>query len=237
MKFHAPLVPGTLIRRYKRFLADVRLDDGTVVCAHIANSGAMIGLKDEGLRVWLSPALNPKRKLAFTWELAEIEDGLVGVNTAHPNAIVAEAILAGRVPELRGYETLKREVPYGENSRIDILLTSPDRPRCLVEIKNVHLRRPEIAGGCHAEFPDAVTARGAKHLREMAAAVAAGDRAVMLYLVQRTDCTHFALASDIDPAYAEAFAVARKAGVEALCYTCAISTIGLTLDRPLPLAV
>ncbi len=237
MNFHAPLVPGTLIRRYKRFLADVRLDDGTVVCAHIANSGAMTGLKEEGLRVWLSPSANPKRKLAFTWELAEVADGLVGVNTAHPNAIVAEAIMAGRVPELAGYETLKREVPYGENSRIDILLTSPDRPRCLVEIKNVHLRRPEIGSGCHAEFPDAVTARGAKHLREMAAAVAAGDRAVMLYLVQRTDCTHFALASDIDPAYAEAFVQARKAGVEALCYTCAISTIGLTLDRPLPLAV
>lgn len=237
MNFPAPLVAGTLLRRYQRFLADVRLDDGTVICAHIPNSGAMTGLKEPGTRVWLSPARNPKRKLAYTWELCEVEGGLVGVNTAHPNAIVAEAIAAGMIPELAGYETIRREVAYGENSRIDILLTAPDRPRCLVEVKNVHLRRAEIGSGCNAEFPDAVTVRGAKHLREMANAVAAGDRAVMFYLVQRTDCTHFALARDIDPAYAEAFALARAAGVEALCYTCAISTLGVTLDHPLPLAV
>lgn len=237
MIFPSPLVPATLLRRYQRFLADVRFDDGTEVCAHIPNSGAMTGLKTPGMRVWLSRSDNPKRKLAYTWELAEAEGGLVGVNTAHPNAIAAEAIAEGRVPELVGYAALKREVRYGENSRIDILLTDPDRPRCLVEIKNVHLRRPERDDGRAAEFPDAVTERGAKHLREMAAAVAAGDRAVMLYLVQRTDCTRFSLADDIDPAYAQAFATARSAGVEAIAYTCAISTIGLTLDRALPLAV
>lgn len=237
MNFAAPLVPATLLRRYQRFLADARLDDGSVVCAHIPNSGAMTGLKEPGTRVWLSRSDNPKRKLAYTWELAEVEGGLVGVNTAHPNAIVAEAIAAGRIPELAGYAAMKREVRYGENSRIDILLTDPNRPRCLVEVKNVHLRRAEIGDGCVAEFPDAVTERGAKHLRELAAAVAAGDRAVMLYLVQRTDCTTFSLAGDIDPAYAEAFAIARAAGVEAIAYTCAISTIGLTLDRALPLAV
>lgn len=237
MNFAAPLVPATLLRRYQRFLADARLDDGSVVCAHIPNSGAMTGLKEPGIRVWLSRSDNPKRKLAYTWELAEVDGGLVGVNTAHPNAIVAEAIAAGRVSELAGYAAMKREVRYGENSRIDILLTDPDRPRCLVEVKNVHLRRAGTGDGCVAEFPDAVTERGTKHLRELAAAVAAGDRAVMLYLVQRTDCTTFSLAGDIDPAYAEAFAIARAAGVEAIAYTCAISTIGLTLDRALPLAV
>lgn len=237
MNFAAPLIPATLVRRYQRFLADARLDDGSVVVAHIPNSGAMTGLKEPGMRVWLSRSDNPKRKLAYTWELAEVGGALVGVNTAHPNAIVAEAIAEGRVPELAGYAAIKREVRYGENSRIDILLTHPERPRCLVEIKNVHLRRAEIGDGCVAEFPDAVTERGAKHLREMSAAVAAGDRAVMLYLVQRTDCATFSLARDIDPAYAEAFALARAAGVEAFAYTCAISTIGLTLDRPLPLAV
>lgn len=233
MKFSSPLIPGTLIKRYKRFLADVRLEDGTETTAHVANSGAMTGLDAPGSRVWLSRSDNPKRKLAYTWELIEADGALVGVNTAHPNAIVAEAITAERIPELAGYADLRREVPYGVNSRIDILLTAPDRPRCLVEVKNVHLRRtPGLA-----EFPDAVTARGAKHLREMADAIRAGDRAAMVYLVQRGDCNRFALAADIDPAYARAFAAARAEGIEAFCFACTITREGLTLDRPLPLAL
>ncbi len=233
MNFSAPLIPGSLIKRYKRFLADVRLDDGTEITAHVANSGAMTDLKTPESRVWLSRSDNPKRKLAYTWELIEADGALVGVNTAHPNAIVAEALAAGRIPELAGYADLRREVPYGVNSRIDILLTAPDRPRCLVEVKNVHLMRtPGLA-----EFPDAVTARGAKHLQEMADAVRTGDRAAMVYLVQRGDCDRFALAADIDPAYARAFAAARAAGVEALCFACAITREGLTLDRPLPLGL
>lgn len=233
MNFASPLIPGTLLRRYKRFLADVRLDDGTETTTHVANPGAMTGLKQAGMRVWLSRSDNPKRKLAYSWELAEIDGGLVGINTAHPNAIVAEAIAANRIPELTGYEGLRREVAYGRNSRIDILLTAPNRPRCLVEVKNVHLMRtPGLA-----EFPDAVTTRGAKHLREMADAVAIGDRAAMVYLVQRTDCIRFALAADIDPVYAKDFAAAHDAGVEALCYACTVTLDGLTLDHPLPLAL
>jgi len=231
--FPSPLIRGVLIRRYKRFLADVRLDDGTEVTAHVANSGAMLGLKDPGIPVWLSKSDNPKRKLAYTWELAEVNGGLVGINTSHPNPVVAEAIRDGLIPELAGYADLRREVPYGKNSRIDVLLTDPDRPRCLVEVKNVHLMRtPGLA-----EFPDAVTTRGAKHLREMSDAVAAGDRAVTVYLVQRTDCDRATLAADIDPGYAEAFHAARAAGVETLCYTCKLSLSGLSLDHPLPLAL
>jgi sugar fermentation stimulation protein A len=233
MNFPSPLIPGILIRRYKRFLADVRLENGDEITAHIANSGAMTGLASPGARVWLSRAANPKRKLAFTWELVEADGALVGVNTAHPNAVVAEAIAAGRIPELAGYAGLRREVPYGVNSRIDIQLTDTSRPRCLVEVKNVHLMRTRGL----AEFPDAVTARGAKHLREMADAVRAGDRAAMVYLVQRGDCVRFALAADIDPAYAAAFAAARAAGVEAFCFACAVTREGLTLDRPLPLGL
>ncbi|MBN2751482.1 MAG: DNA/RNA nuclease SfsA [Rhodospirillaceae bacterium] len=233
MNFPSPLISGTLVRRYKRFLADIRLDDGTEITAHIANSGAMTGLKEPGLRVWISRSNNPKRKLAYTWELVDVDGGLVGVNTAHPNALVAEAILDGRIPELTGYADLRREVAYGKNSRIDIQLSDSNRPRCLVEVKNVHLmRHPGLA-----EFPDAVTARGTKHLQEMADAVAAGDRAVMVYLVQRTDCSRFSLAADIDPAYAQTFKDARAQGVEALCYACTISTTGLALDHPLPLAL
>ncbi len=233
MQFPTQLIPGTLIKRYKRFMADVTLADGTIVTAHVANSGAMTGLKDEGLPVWLSPANNPKRKLQYTWELIEIDGQLVGINTSHPNAIAAEAIANGQIPELSGYADIKREVKYGKNSRIDIQLTAPDRPRCLVEIKNVHLlRQPGLA-----EFPDAVTVRGAKHLEELGDAAEAGDRAVMLYLVQRMDCDRFSFAADIDPNYVSAFQRARKRGVEALCYTCAITTDGIVLDQPLPMEV
>ena len=232
MDFPEPLLGGTLIQRYKRFLSDVRLDSGEVVTAHCANPGAMTGLNDPGLRVWLSPAQNPKRKLAYSWELVRIGDGLVGVNTMRPNAIVAEAIAGGRVPELCGYDELRREVKYGTNARIDLYLAAARRPPCYVEVKNVHLmRRPGLA-----EFPDAVTARGRKHLAALSEAVAEGYRAVMLYLVQREDCTRFALAGDIDPAYREAFAAAREAGVEMLCYRCRVRPDSIGLDRSLPLA-
>ncbi|WP_142848264.1 DNA/RNA nuclease SfsA [Telmatospirillum sp. J64-1] len=232
MLFPTPLVRGRLIRRYKRFLSDHELENGEIVTAHCANSGAMLGLDLPGAEVWLSPATNPARKLAWTWELIRVDGGLVGINTGHPNAIAAEAIAAGLIPELTGYESIRREVEYGQNSRIDLLLEGPGRPKCWVEIKNVHLKR-----GPAAEFPDAVTARGAKHLAELAERVRAGDRAVMLYLVQRSDCDSFQLASDIDPAYATAFALARRAGVEAFCYACALSPDGIRVDRPLPVVL
>ena len=230
MQFPDPLRRATLIRRYKRFLADVRFDDGEEVTAHIANPGAMTGLAEPGLEVWLSPARNPARKLKWSWELLRIDERLVGVNTAWPNAIVTEAIEAGAIAALSGYATLRREVKYGENSRVDILLGDEGRPDCYVEVKNVHLKR---ARG--AEFPDAVTKRGTKHLVELSAMVAAGHRAVMVYLVQREDCDDFRLAGDIDPTYAKAFAAALDAGVEALCYACQLSIEAITLDRPLPI--
>ncbi len=230
MRFPEPLKRAELIRRYKRFLADVRLVDGREITAHVANPGGMIGLADPGLEVWLSPARNPARKLRWSWELARIDGKLVGVNTAWPNAIVAEAIEAGRIGELTGYQSLRREVKYGQNSRIDVLLEAPDRVPCYVEIKNVHLKRDR-----GAEFPDAVTARGTKHLRELASMVEAGRRAVMVYLVQREDCADFRVAGDIDPTYNSAFAEALDNGVEALCYACRLTTDGIDLAAPLPI--
>lgn len=234
MKFEAPLIEGVLVSRYKRFFADVRLASGEIVTAHCANSGSMLSVKEPGARVWLSPAPNPERKLRYTWEIIEVHGGLVGINTSHPNRLVAEAIAAGEIQELRGYASLKREQKYGKNSRIDILLEDPKRAPCYVEVKNVTLKR--AAGEAHpAEFPDAVTERGTKHLIEMTDMVQAGARAVMVYLVQRADCRIFRLAADIDPAYAKALKKAMDAGVEAVCYGCDVKPDGITIARPLTL--
>ncbi|HVZ15456.1 MAG TPA: DNA/RNA nuclease SfsA [Bauldia sp.] len=230
MRFPAPLTPATLIRRYKRFLADVRLASGEVVVVHVANPGAMIGLADPGLPVWLSRSDSKTRTLPWSLELVEVNDGLVGINTAHPNRLVAEAIAAGAIPELAGYEALRREVRYGANSRVDFLLTGAGRPDAYVEVKNVHLlRRPG-----RAEFPDSVTARGAKHLAELSAMKTAGHRAAMLYLIQRGDAETFELARDLDPAYAAAFDRAKAAGVEMLAYQCRITTEEITVAGALP---
>src|SRR3972149_6979731 len=205
MRFSPPLIPATLVRRYKRFLADVVLPSGEEITVHVANPGAMLGLNAAGARVWLSKSANPNRKLAYSWELVEADLcgtlELIGVNTAYPNAIVAEAIAASAIPELTGYDSARREVKYGRNSRIDFLLEHPGRPPCYVEVKNVHLmRQPGLA-----EFPDSVTARGAKHLDELAAMVAAGARAMMLFVAPIGSSTAFELARDIDPAYGRAF--------------------------------
>ncbi|MFZ5608031.1 MAG: DNA/RNA nuclease SfsA [Pseudomonadota bacterium] len=216
MQFETPLAPARLVQRYKRFLADVTLEDGRAATAHCANSGSMMGLTTPGARVWLSPNRNPKARLAWRWELVEADGALVGINTARPNRIVEEAILNGALAALRGYAGLRREVAYGAGSRIDLLLEGP-RP-CFVEVKNVTLRRGEAA-----EFPDAVTTRGAKHLAELARQAQAGARAVMLYLVQRADCAYLSIARDIDPAYGAALADARAAGVEVLSYWCRMS--------------
>ena len=166
MKFPDPLICGRLIKRYKRFLTDVELDDGTVVVAHCANSGSMESVKEPGSEVWLSPARNPDRKLKFTWELVRVGETLVGINTALPNYIVSEAIEDGKISELNGYASLRREVKYGKNSRIDILLEDDAKPKCYVEVKNSTMRRDLVSGP--VEFPDAVTTRGAKHLVELA---------------------------------------------------------------------
>jgi sugar fermentation stimulation protein A len=236
MQFPADLIPATLVKRYKRFLADVVLPSGEMVTVHCANPGSMIGLNVPGARVWLSKSANPNRKLLHSWELIEVDFGggseLVGINTGHPNALAAEAIAAGRIAELAGYATARREVKYGKASRVDFLLEGPGRPACYVEIKNVHLMRRRGL----AEFPDAVTKRGARHLAELADMVAAGSRAMMLYLVQIGSAERFALARDIDPAYGRAFDAARAAGVEAIAYRCRISCGGIEVTDPIPLA-
>ena len=232
MKFTDPLIRGTLVRRYKRFLADVVLDTGETVTAHCANSGSMLSVDAPGSEVWLSPARNPDRKLKYTWELIRIGEALVGINTARPNAIVAEAVAAGEIPELSGYTSVRREVKYGKNSRIDLLLEGPGKPKCYVEVKNVTLKR-ECLPDRSVEFPDAVTTRGTKHLAELSERVREGDRAVMMYLAQREDGDWLALADDIDPAYAEAFKRATAVGVEALCYRCDVSTWDIRISRQL----
>lgn len=232
MKFSTPLIPGRLIRRYKRFLADITLDDtAEKITAHCANPGAMTGLQEPGSRVWLSKSDNPKRKLKYSWEMVEADNGagttLVGINTAHPNRIVKQALSEGAIEPLAAYRTIRPEQRYGVNSRVDFLLEQDGLPPCYLEIKNVHLMRE--AG--LAEFPDSVTARGAKHLDELAEMKRQGARAVMLYLVQRCDATRFALARDIDPVYAARFQAAREAGIEALVYRCALSTSEIRLNR------
>lgn len=212
MDWPAPLVPGRLIRRYKRFLADVTLDDGTTVTAHCANTGSMLGCAEPGSAVLLSEATNPARKLRYTWELVRVGRTWVGINTARANAIVAEAVQAGRIAELAGHTGLRREVPYGRNSRIDIFLTGGPGPT-YVEVKNTTL-----ADGGTARFPDAVTARGQKHMAELARVVRSGARAAVVFLVHRDDARRFTPADDIDPDYGKALRRAAKAGVMVLPY-------------------
>ncbi len=232
MRFATPLIEGRLVRRYKRFLADVAFADGRVETVHCPNPGAMTGLAIPDGRVFVSRSPNLKRKLPLTLELVEADGVLVGINTAHPNGLVAEAIADGTIAPLAGYARLRREVAYGKASRVDIVLEDDDRPRAYVEVKNVHLmRRPGLA-----EFPDSVTARGARHLAELAAMSALGHRAVMVFLIQRPDAERFGLAANIDPAYAAAFEAARKAGVEALAYGCAISTDAISVTGPVAFA-
>lgn len=230
MKFPTALQKATLIKRYKRFLSDMELPDGAQVTAHCANPGSMMGLAEPGSEVWLSPNLNPKAKLDWRWELIRVNGTLVGINTSHPNRLAEQAIAAGQIAELIGYNSIRREVKYGENSRIDLLLESEGKADCYVEIKNVTLRREDSA-----EFPDSVTKRGAKHLVELANMVAQGHRAVMLYIVQRGDCSNFRLAADIDANYAAAFAAATDRGVEAICYQCEMSEKAIDLGPSLPI--
>lgn len=235
MLFPRPLERGTLIRRYKRFLSDVTLADGSETTIHVPNPGAMLGLTEPGLPVWMSRSPDPKRKLPLTLEMVELPGaGLVGVNTMNPNRIGEAAITRGLIPELTGYPILRREVRYDENSRIDILLQSdPDalqRPSCWVEIKNVHFSRtPGLA-----EFPDCRTERAVKHLKALERVVQASGRAVMLFIVQRMDCTAFTTADDIDKAYGPALREAASQGVEVLCYSCHLTPEAIRLDRALP---
>ncbi len=235
MQFPSSLVPATLVRRYKRFLADVMLPSGETITVHVANPGSMLGLATPGSRVWLSKSTSASRKLAYSWELSEIDFGtgaeLVGINTAHPNTLVAEALAAQTIPELAGYTRVRREVKYGRASRVDFVLEAEARPPCYVEVKNVHLMR--CAG--LAEFPDCVTTRGARHLDELAGMVAQGARAVMLFVIQIGSTQRFALARDIDPTYATGFGRARASGVEAIARRCRVDRSGITVAEPVPI--
>ena len=230
MRFQTDLIPARLIGRYKRFLADVRLADGTEATAHCPNPGAMTGLADPGARIWLEPNDDAKKKLNYGWRLTELPGGhFAGIDTGVANRVVAEALANGRIAALAGYDQIRAEVNYGGNSRVDFRLSGSQGPPTYVEVKSVTLcRQPDLA-----EFPDTVTKRGTKHLGELAAQAARGDRAVMLYLVQRTDCETVALAADIDPAYA---AAARVAGIEVLAYGTRISPDGVWIADRLPFA-
>lgn len=230
MLFDPPLVEGRLISRYKRFLFDAELEDGTVITGNCPNTGSMLGLTAPGSRIFMSVHDKPGRKYAHQFEMIEAEGTLVGVNTGMPNRIAEEAILARMIPSLAPYPLLAREKRYGVNSRIDILLSGEALPTAYVEVKNVHFSRtPGLA-----EFPDTKTERGAKHLQELGDMVEAGHRAVMLYVVQRGDCSSFRICADLDPAYAAAFGRAKARGVEAYALDCIVSQSQITAKSLIP---
>lgn len=235
MRFPHTLIRGRLIRRYKRFLAEAELGDGEIITASCPNTGSMRGLSAPGSYIWLSTSDNPKRKYRHTWELVENDLGpgpvLVGINSGHPNRLVENAIAASKLEALRGYESMKREQAYGKASRIDLLLEDPIKGRAYVEIKNVHMMRESGL----AEFPDSVTQRGLRHLQELGDMAEAGHRAVMVYLIQRSDAQGLRMAADIDPAYAAGLAKAIERGVEALAYRCHVTCEEIRVTDPVPL--
>ncbi len=231
MRFLPSLESAVLIKRYKRFLADVTLlSTGEKLTIHCPNPGSMIGVQTPGTQIWIRNALNPLRKLAYTWELSQENNCLVGVNTHLPNLLVSEALTHKSLDPFISYTSFKKEVSCGKNSRLDFLLTNDQDPPCYLEVKNVHLN---ING--NAAFPDAVTTRGTKHLLELIALKEQGYRAIMLYIVQRSDLRFFTVAEEIDPVYAVTLKKALHLGVEAFCYSCNVSTDGISLGSSLPL--
>ncbi|MBE0454947.1 DNA/RNA nuclease SfsA [Roseovarius autotrophicus] len=231
MRFQSPLIPAVLIRRYKRFLADIRLDDGTEATAHCANPGSMMGLAEPGARIWVERNDDPRKKLRYGWRLVETATGaLVCVDTGLANRVLHEALVTRTIPELAEYDTIRPEQRYGEKSRVDFLLSGNGLPAAYVEVKSVTLsRQPGLA-----EFPDSVTARGARHLHDLAAVARSGARAVLFYLVQRSDAGAVTVAADIDPAYTRALAHAHAAGVMTLSYRATITREGITIGPGLP---
>lgn len=219
MRFDPPLVPATLLQRYKRFLFDAIAEDGTPFTGSCPNTGSMRGLTTPGSKIWVSLHDSPTRKYRHMFEMVEVDGEMVGINTGLPNKLSEEAIRAGLIPSLAGYGTILREQRYGRNSRIDFLLSGGDLPDAYVEVKNVHFMRETGL----AEFPDTVTKRGAKHLEELGDMAEAGHRAVMIYLIQRHDCTRFSICADLDPPYALAFKRAKSRGVEAYAVRCRVS--------------
>ena len=228
MRYQPKLQPANFLRRYKRFLCDAALANGRNITAHCPNPGSMLSLlPEQGSLIWLSYSDNPKRKLAYGWELVCLPGTLVGINAGLANRLLLEALAEGRIPELADYPDQRREVPYGAASRIDFLLSAPARPPCYLEVKSVTMSRRDGL----AEFPDSVTARGAKHLKELAAVARGGARAVLFFLVQRADCGSISVAADIDPVYAQAYEDALRAGVEVISYCCKVTPETLELDR------
>jgi sugar fermentation stimulation protein A len=227
MVFKAPLISGRLIKRYKRFLADVQLDNGEIITAHCTNSGTMKSCLEANARVMLSPVDDPNRKTRFTWEMIEINQNWVGINTSNPNQLAFEAISQNKIPELSNYDSVKREVKFGD-SRFDIMAENSSEI-CFVEVKNVTLKE-----GNYALFPDAVTTRGTKHLNTLMEAKRTGHRAVMLYIVQRQDVEIFAPAKDIDPNYTKTLIEAYQSGVEVLAYQAIVTEQDITIGKKLP---
>ena len=227
MRFGNKLVHGTLIRRYKRFLADVKLDDGTEVTAHCTNSGSMKSCLEDGAEVYLTPVNDPKRKTGFTWEMIKINGDWVGIDTGNPNKLAFEAISEKMIPGLDIYTTVKREVKFGD-SRFDVYAEN-DKDKCFVEVKNVSMKE-----GNFALFPDAVTKRGQKHLKTLMQVRAEGIRAVMLYVIQRSDVRVFAPAKEIDPVYAQALKEAYDSGVEILPMQAKVTPESIEFVRQLP---
>lgn len=234
MKFTPALQHATLIQRYKRFLADVVTPEGEHLTLHCPNTGAMTGCATPGDRVWYSTSLNPKRKYAHTWEITETQQGaFICVNTQRANTLVKESIDAGLIPELTGYSVIKGEVKYGEEgSRIDFMLQADDRPECYIEVKSVTLADKD-----NGYFPDAVTLRGQKHLRELMSVAAAGKRAVLLFAVLHSAIERFSPARHIDPKYAQLLNEAQKQGVEVFAYKAELSADNMTLKSTLPVVL
>ncbi len=220
MKFPSPLLPGKLVKRYKRFMADIALDSGETITAHCANSGAMWGIQDPGLPVWVSQVpVDAVRKLRYDWQLVEVDDTLVGVHTHRPNGLVEEALNHKSLPIFHPFTQWKREVKYGTNSRIDFLAYDDQSQAWFLEVKNVHMRRK----GTLAEFPDTVTTRGSKHLNELMECVSHGAKAAVIYVVQRDDCTHVSVAPDKDPGFAHMAYMAQEKGVHFWAVSCHMS--------------
>ena len=229
MKYPQPLIPATLLRRYKRFLADMAMPDGRQITVHCANPGSMLSLAVAGRRCWLSHHAGTGRKLDHSWELEEAPGGCIGINTARANPVVAEALAAGAIPELAGWPVMRREVPDGDGSRLDFHLSGEDGSECWLEVKSVTMsRQPGLA-----EWPDARSTRGARHLQALSRLANAGAKATLLFLAQRPDCTAFRIARDIDPGYAAAMAATDRAKVRILAYDCAVSPEGIVLRKPL----
>jgi len=229
MQASPSFIPGYLVQRYKRFLATITLTTGEEILAHCPNSGALLGATSPGMPVWVSKAEGQNRKLGYTWQLVQLMDTFVGVNTQWPNILFAEALEEKRLDTFRAYTHWRREVAYGSKTRFDFLLQADSLPDCYVEIKNVHLKR-----NAHAEFPDCVTQRGAKHLRELTVLAQQGHRCIMVYIIQRQDCDSFTFAADLDPTYAAMAQEAKQAGVEFLAFRCHVSPQALVIEKEVP---